>query len=174
MQTSPKIGEVRFLKGFCTNALNLHGHPLQILERNLGFGSGRLAAGASVFFLDQLLTPEDFRLGGYTYYSSGALRGHKLRPEDVDANRMEALLKREHGWSDQQLRDYKQKMIGRTICLNGHQRIAKLVPAAPGIDYPPGAGVFQIEVIRKEGVRFRLKATISAGQTWLGDYTDPR
>jgi hypothetical protein len=175
MNTALKVGEVKFAKGFCTHAVVLRGRYLGELETLLGYRNGRLAAGATVLFLDCLLTPEDFRLGGYNYFSDGTLRGHKLPPESRDPYRMEALLKREHRWSDEQIKGFKRNMIGRSLVLKDSQRVAKLIPATPHMgpeEYPPGEGIFQIELIRL--VRFRVKATIAPGQKWLGDYQDPQ
>ena len=165
------MGSVHQMTGFCTHAFLLRGKPLPELERLLGYRSGRLAAGATILFLEALPTAEDFQLAGYTYFSDGALQGHKIPPADRDPYRMESLLKTENGWSDAQLRAYKQKMIGTKLVIVGHERLAKLIPSTlhtVGEDYPPGTGIFQVKIVRP--LRFRVKASITPGQKWLGDY----
>ena len=159
-------------KGFCTHAFLLRGKSLGDLEGLLGYRRGRLASGATILFLEALPTPGDIQLAGYTYFSDGAAGGHKLAPADRDPYRMESLLKSELGWSDTQLRDYKQKMIGSKIVVKGHERLAKLVPATghtPGEEYPPGTGVFQVKIVHP--LRFRVKASIAPGQKWLGAFS---
>jgi hypothetical protein len=85
---------------------------------------------------------------------------------------MESLLKSRFGWSDEQLRAHKRKLIGTKIVIAGQERLAKLVPVtgpSPGEEYPPGSGVFQIKVIRP--LPFRVKANVPQGQRWLGDFS---
>src|ERR1700689_1993748 len=94
----------------------------------LGDRRGRLASGATILFLEMLPNPDDLQLAGYTYFSDGALQGHKVDAADHEPYRMESLLKSEHGWNDSQIRAYKQKMIGAKIVISGHERLAKLIP----------------------------------------------
>ncbi len=165
-------GTVCQMTGFCTHAFLLRGKSLTDLEGLLGYRPGRLASGATILFLEKLPAPEDIQLAGYTYFSDGAVLGHKLAPADRDPYRMESLLKSELGWSDAQLRAHKQKMIGTKIVISGHERLAKLIPAmshSPGEEYPPGKGIFQVKVVRP--LPFRVKDVIAAGQKWLGDYS---
>lgn len=164
-------GAIYQMTGFCTHAFLLRGKSLTELEALLGYRPGRLASGAAILFLEKLPTPDDIQLAGYTYFSDGAVQGHKLAPADRDPYRMEALLRSELGWSEAQLRAHKQKMIGTKIVISGHERLAKLIPAmahSPGEEYPPGKGIFQVKVVRP--LPFRVKDVITAGQTWLGDY----
>lgn len=164
-------GTLHQTTGFCTHAFLLRGKSLNDLEDLLGYRRGRLAGGATVLFLEKLPTPDDIQLAGYTYFSDGAVQGHKLSPVDRDPYRMESLLRSELGWSDAQLRAHKQKMIGTKIVIAGHERLAKLAPAtghSPGEEYPPGKGIFQVKVVRL--LPFRVKDTIAPGHKWLGDY----
>jgi hypothetical protein len=172
MATALALSTAHQMKGFCTHAFLLRGKPLTELEDLLGYRRGRLAAGATILFLEALPTPDDFQLAGYTYFSDGAVQGHKLPPADRDPYRMESLLKAELGWSDLQLRAHKQKMIGTKLVISGPERIAKLIPATAhttGEEYPPGKGIFQVKIVRP--LRFRVKASIAPAQKWLGDYT---
>ena len=171
MPTALTAGSIHQMTGFCTHAFLLRGKSLNDLEDLLGYSRGRLANGATILFLERLPTPDDIQLAGYTYFSDGAVQGHKLAAADRDPYRMESLLKSELGWSDLQLRTHKQKMIGTTIVINGHERLAKLVPVTGhtlGEEYPPGKGIFQVKVVRP--LAFRVKAIIAPGQKWLGDY----
>jgi hypothetical protein len=141
------------------------------LDGLLGYRSGRLASGAMILFLEQLPEPDDFQLAGYTYFSGGAVEGHKLGPNERDGSRMEDLLSSEHGWTDVQIRKYKQGMIGNKIVISGAERLAKLIPCTPHghlEDYPPGSGVFQLNITKR--LLFRVKANISPGETWVGDF----
>jgi hypothetical protein len=172
MATGLGLNTVHDMTGFCTHAFLLRGKPLTELEDLLGYRRGRLAAGATILFLQALPTPDHFQLAGYTYFSDGAVQGHKRPPADRDPYRMESLLKAELGWSDVQLRAHKQKMIGTKLVISGHERLAKVIPvtpSAPGEEYPPGKGVFQVKIVRP--LPFRVKANIAPGQSWLGDYT---
>lgn len=169
MHSGLSIGTVE-MTGYCTKAAFLRGKTLPELERLIGYGDGRLAGGATIFFLRQLPAPDDFQLAGYNYFSDGAVRGHKLTPAGRDPYRMENLLRKE-GWSDADIRAYKQKMIGTSMVIDGPDRLAKLVPVIterPGEDYPPGPGIFQVRIIRL--LHFQVKAHILPGQKWLGDY----
>lgn len=171
MATLLKVDTVHDMTGFCTHAFLLRGKSLTNLEDLLGYRRGRLANGATILFLDRLPVPEDFQLAGYTYFSDGAVQGHKLDPADRDPFRMESLLQSEHGWSHGQIQAYKQKMIGTKITIAGHERLAKLLPVTrptPGEGYPPGKGIFQVNVVRP--LPFRVKANVGPGQLWLGDY----
>jgi len=172
MATGLAVGTVHQMTGFCTHAFLLRGKSLSDLESLLGYRKGRLAEGATILFLEALPTVDDFQLAGYTYFSDGALQGHKHAPADRAPYRMETLLKTENGWSDAQLRAHKQKMIGVKLVIGGYERLAKLIPATPhtaGEDYPPGSGIFQVKIVRP--LRFRVKATVAPGHKWLGDYT---
>ena len=171
MATGLTVGTAHQMTGFCTHAFLLRGKPLSELEKLLGYRSGRLAAGATILFPDAAPTVDDFQLAGYTYFSDGTLQGHKLPPSDRDPYRMESLLKSENGWTDVQLRAYKQKMIGTKLVVAGHERLAKLIPATlhmAGEEYPPGSGIFQVKIVRP--LRFRVKASIAPGEKWLGDF----
>ena len=171
MATAFTPGTMHQTTGFCTHAFLLRGKPYKTLEDQLGYRRGRLASGWTILFLEWVPTPDDFQLAGYSHFSDGAVRGHKLAPADRDPYRMEALLKSEMGWSDAQLRSHKQKLIGTKIVISGYERLAKLVPATAHSekeDYPPGQGIFQVKVVRP--LPFRVKAIIAPGQEWLGDY----
>src|SRR4029077_15347687 len=118
-----------------------------------------------------LPNPDDLELAGYTYFSDGAIQGHKVTPEDRAPLRMEALLKSEDGWSDAQIRLRKQKMIGSKIVIAGPDRLAKLVPNTPEAlheEYPPVTGFFQVRIRRR--LLFRVQADIAPDTRWLGDY----
>ncbi|MBA3974876.1 MAG: hypothetical protein C0504_11745 [Candidatus Solibacter sp.] len=165
------IGSTVFRKGFCTHALHLRGKTLRELAELLGYEQSRLAAGASVLFLQSVPGPHDFQLSGYTHFSDGAVQGHLLKPAERAPFQMEALLKTEQGWSDADLLKHKQKMIGGKITISGPERLAKLEPFtgySPGELFPPGKGVFQVRLIRE--MRFIVKAQILPGQKWEGDY----
>jgi hypothetical protein len=165
------IGTVQQRTGFCTHAFLLRGKPLSELEDLLGYSRGRLAAGATILFLERLPSAQDIQLAGYTYFSDAAVQGRKHSPADREPYRMESLLRAELGWSDAQLAAHKQKMIGTKIVIAGHERLAKLVPQTshtPGDEYPPGKGIFQVKIVRP--LPFRVKADIAPGQKWLGDY----
>jgi hypothetical protein len=154
------------MKGFCTKAFLLAGKSLNLLEVQLGYSPGRLKDGATIFFLEMLpLNPDDFELAGYTHFSGGAFRGQK----------MESLLESQDGLSKAQIRALKQKMIGTTIVVSGHERLAKLVPKkaqSPGESYPAGPGIFQINIVRP--LWFVRKAEIGPGKQWFPDYSSPR
>ena len=160
------------MTGYCTHAFLLRGKSLNELEDLVGFRRGRLAGGATIYFLEALPVPDDIQLAGYTYFSDGAVQGHKLAPADRDPFRMESLLRTEMGWTDAQIRAYKQRMIGTKIVISGHERLAKLDPVTPhsaSEEYPPGKGIFQVRVVRP--LSFKLKANIAPGARWLGDYS---
>jgi hypothetical protein len=115
MPTVLTSGTVHQMTGFCAHAFLLRGKSLDDLEDLLDYRRGRLARGATILFLEKLPPPDDIQLAGYTYFSEGAVQGHKLAPADRDPYRTESLLKSELGWSDVQLRAHKQKMIGTKI-----------------------------------------------------------
>ena len=89
MASTLAAGQIYFTAGFCTHAFLLRGKSLSDLERLLGYRSGRLAAGAALLFLEQLPGPDDLELARYTYFSDGAIQGHKLTPEDTALDGLE-------------------------------------------------------------------------------------
>jgi hypothetical protein len=171
MSTGLSVGTLKQMTGYCTHAFLLRGKTLEQLEDLLGYRRGRLVTGATILFLKQLPGPDDFQFAGYSYFSDGAVTGHKLNPADRDPYRMESLLKSEHGWSETQIRTHKQKMIGTKIVVSGPERLAKLIPVtahSPGEEYPPGQGVFQVKITR--ALPFEVKSIVPPNQKWLGDY----
>jgi hypothetical protein len=171
MDIEQSVGDTVWTLGYCTHAWLLRGKSLGQLERMLGFRTGRLDEGATILFLQRLPGANDFQLVGYTYSPDGTEGGHKLQPQDREPRRMESLLKSEHGWSDSDIRKYKEKMVGGKVVIRGCERLAKLCPVTAhteGENYPPGHGVFQLKIIRP--LPFKIKAKILPGEEWRGDY----
>lgn len=159
------------MTGFCTEAFHLCGKPLEKLEQLLGYRQGRLSAGATILFLETLPGPHDFLVSSYTYLSDGKVEGQTLSDEERDPYRIEPMLTSEMGWSHDDLRTYKQKMIGTKIVVASHLRLAKVVPSTPYSEVEqdaPSNRIFQVRLVRP--LRFRVKATIAPGQTWPGDF----
>lgn len=92
-------------RGFCTHAFLLRGRTPGVLEHLLGFREGRLSEGAAILFLEKLPCVGDFELAGFTYFSDGAVQGHKLDKAARDPYRMESLLRTDHRWSDKDIRE---------------------------------------------------------------------
>ena len=69
------------------------------------------------------------------------------------------------------MRRKKMATIANVFRLNGHKRLAKVVPVNPQSGpnpYPPGTGFPQWELVNP--LRFRVVKLIGPGQTYLGNY----
>jgi hypothetical protein len=160
-----RLNGVYRMKGFFTKALYLRSQPAREVEVRLGYAAGRLAAGWWLLFLEQLPAPDEFEFRGYSQMSGGIPQGH-LDPGGRNA--------------EQRLRDdgvnvprLKQNMAVNGFRVSGPERLAKvlpLVPAAGPMPYPPGSGIPQWELVKRD-LPFRAAALIKPGETYLGDYT---
>ena len=174
MEPELKVGSMVKERGFCTHAFLLRGRPPELLETLLGFRTGRLSEGAVILFLEEPPSVDDFELAGFTYFSDGAVQGHSLDDAARDPYRMESLLRTQHGWSEYDIREYKRRMIGRKLVIQGPDRLAKLVPAIPHTkeeEYPPGSGIFQVKIVRP--LQFRVEAVLRPGEKWKGGFSGP-
>jgi hypothetical protein len=141
----------------------LRSQPGGELERRLGYGPGRLSRGWWLLFALVKPRPDNFEFGGYTHFS-GARIGHpglgNARPT------VEEELQRDFGGPAQVLAA-KAAYIARLQTI-GHERLAKVLPVAPGADYPVGSGVYQCNIPRP--IPCRVTAFIAPGETYLGMY----
>ena len=148
--------------------------PRSDIERNVGYGPGRLAAGYWVLLLVEYLTPEDFEFSGTTLRSGGRLGLPAKTPAlDTLRPRVHDRIAAERGADG-----YRnlQKQVLRSIASVGPNRIAKVLPedrlnrpARPNEDYPMGAGSLQWTLV-PPGKRFLVAMHVSAD----GTATTPR
>lgn len=90
------------------------------LERRLGFEPGSLSLGWYVLFmLGRPPVPSEFRLGGYTHFSDGHIRGHRTPkgPHVEDSLRSESI----------DVLSRKQ-FSAANFTIDGPQRLTKIVP----------------------------------------------
>src|SRR4051794_4070052 len=97
------------------------------LEKRIGYGPGRLANGYWLVFALEKPSPDNFEFGGYTYFS-GARIGHPSLGDSRPT--VEASLKADVG-GDPRLVALKRKHV-EGLQLFGYDRLAKLIPVAPG------------------------------------------
>jgi hypothetical protein len=165
------VGQEARMAGYVLRLDSIRGQPPAELERRLGFRVGRLAQGWRLLLLLDRPAPEQIELRGYTHWSDGAPSGHLL-PEGARAGRRaEDLLQSQHGFSAQDLLKTKRGIVDRYFLLQGPSRIVKVLPVTPhtGAEiYPPGTGIQQWRLAVP--LRFRVKALVSPGQSYTGDW----
>ncbi|MEO0462041.1 MAG: hypothetical protein AAF127_02850 [Pseudomonadota bacterium] len=161
------VGTVRALSGFITQAKYLRSKTTLEVERRLGYRSGRLAQGYTLWFLLDPLRPEDFEFRGYTQMSGGVPMGHKPSHAN-DPNAEESL--RAGGYDVDAI---KRRICEETFKYSGPDRLCKVTPNAPVFgenDYPPGSGIPQWEILRHRAKRFKVAAEIAGDGRYTGDY----
>jgi hypothetical protein len=113
--------------GFITREAFLLGKTLAEMERVLGYRSGRLAAGVSIYALLRLPQNHEFKFAGYTHWPGGEPVGGRPAVEFDEAKIKNDI--REHKWA-----------------LRGPNRVVKVKPLTAHSEaevYPPGAGAEQ-------------------------------
>ena len=152
------------LAGFVTVAMPLRSQSTAELESRLGYAPGRLNGGWWLLFLTQMPAPGDFEYRGYSHMSGGIPQGHLRLPGGKTTEQM----LRARGFN---MRNLKAQTIANTFKLNGHHRLAKLLPVTDPSGpnpYPPGTGIPQWELVKC--LRFRVVKLIGPGQMYLGNY----
>jgi hypothetical protein len=150
------------MKGFITQAKFLRSHSASELEQRLGYGTGRLANGWWLLFLEQMPQPNDYEFMAYSHMSGGVPQGH-LNPPGGRTTEQSLQSK---GFDMTVL---KQKTIRDTFTLTGPDRLAKVIPVLGGDAYPQGKGIPQWKLLRD--LTFRAVAEIAPNQTYTGNYT---
>jgi hypothetical protein len=159
------VGIIDQFNGNFTKALYLRTQSSAELERRLGYGTGRLAKGWWLLFALDRPTPGSFEFGGYTYFSGSrigdpGLASHRPHVEDD-------LLKNFGGAAG--MAAAKARHIAG-LELGGPNRLAKVIPVAPGSDYPVGTGIYQCNVTTPP-IRCKVAAYVPPGSVYLGNYT---
>lgn len=157
------VGTVDDFKGNFTKAMYLRSQPGGELERRLGYGPGRLSQGWWLLFALVKPTPDNFEFGGYTHFS-GARIGHPSLGNARPA--VEEELQRNLGGPAQVLAA-KASHIAKLQTI-GYERLAKVLPIAPGADYPVGSGIYQCNIPRP--ILCKVAAFVAPGGTYLGMY----
>lgn len=157
------VGTIDFFKGNFTKALYLRGQSSSELERRLGYGPGRLAQGWWLIFALDKPASTDFEFGGYTHFSGSRIGDPKL---GASRDHVETDLAKHLGGSA----GVAHAKIGHVagLELSGPNRLAKVIPVAPGNDYPVGAGIYQCNVTSP--VKCKVAAFVPPGGTYLGNY----
>lgn len=142
------IGELRGFTGNVTTLNWIGPRPAEEVERNLGFGPGRLSRGYWVILLKQALKPIDFEFDGNTLRSGGRF-GLPATTATADSARMRVHddIRNRLGQAGYlALQERALQLIQRT----GPERIAKVIPVAPhdsnmapSDQYPMGGGGLQ-------------------------------
>lgn len=147
-----KVGDVfPGVTGYITQDKFLIGRTLAELERNLGFHTGRLMAGALFVKLDALPAKEGFELGGYSMTAK-----HRFdMPPGLDAAKLKSLVMER--WT-----------------LTGPDRLIKVLATTrhdstmeDDDQYPPGLGIPQWNILRQGSVPGTVVAT---PRTWSDRY----
>ena len=147
------LGATIAVAGDVTKNRSVRARSAADLERSLGYGAGRLAAGWWVLLLQETLTTADFRLSGLTLRSGGKL--------GLPSNDPLAESRRRHV-SDQILQEHGaagyaalQRWALSTVTPHGDDRIVKVLPVTPhdpamgaADQYPMGAGGLQWTLLR--------------------------
>ncbi len=143
-----KVGVTASLYGNVTTLNWIGPRPAAEIEKNVGYGPGRLSAGYWVLLLVQQLTPEDFEFEGTTLRSGGkvGLPG-ETNAEDAARFRVHDQILSERGQAGYQA---LQLSALRSVKIIGPERIAKVLPEtghddamSPAKQYPMGGGGLQ-------------------------------
>ncbi|HBY63913.1 MAG TPA: hypothetical protein DEH78_29155 [Solibacterales bacterium] len=155
------IGSTVTLDGYILKLHFIRGQTPGELEKRIGFGDGRLSAGAWLLFLLDRPGVDDFEYRGYTHFSDGKPTGSTQNAEQ--------LLRAEFGWTQKDLDKHKKGTIGG-FQISGPERLAKVVPVIPHSSsqtYPPGSAIPQWKLVKP--LRFRVKELIGPGRAYEGD-----
>jgi hypothetical protein len=154
-----KVGETRTFTGNVTTLNWIGPRPPAEVERNLGYGPGRLGAGYWVLLLVRELTPDDFEFEGTTLRSGGRLGlPGATAAEDAARSRMHDQILVERGPAGYRA---LQEQALRSVKTAGPERIAKVLPEtghdpamAPSLQYPMGGGGLQWTIKKSRPVPF--------------------
>lgn len=159
------VGDTLSAKGFFTQAMWLRMQAQETLEDRLGYKRGRLREGWYLLFMVQMPRADQFEVRGYSHMSGGVALGHLPNPPDP-RNSEQRL--RDGGYD---LRRIKESLVRETFTLNGHLRLAKVIPIAraSGVDdYPVGSGIPQWTLVTD--LNFRCAAVVAPGAMYTGLY----
>ena len=154
-----RVGDFALLTGNVTTLNWIGPRPAADVERNLGYGAGRLSQGYLVVLLKQMWTPEDFEFEGTTLRSGGRL-GLPAHTTAADAlrPRVHDRIQAERGPLGYQ--ELQQHAL-RSAMITGPQRIAKVIPTTrhdvdmpPAEQYPMGGGGLQWTIKKSRPCRF--------------------
>jgi hypothetical protein len=163
LEASPaSVGIEDSFSGNFTKARFLRGQSSSELERRIGYGPGRLAAGWWLLFLLERPTADNFEFGGYTHFSGSRIGPPKLGNQRPHVEADLATLLGQAG-----LAATKARQIA-ALQLQGPERLAKVLPIAPGNDYPTGSGIYQCNIPRP--LRCKVAAFMGPGQIYQGNY----
>jgi len=157
------VGSESEFSGNFTLAKYIRGQSGAELERRIGYGPGRLAAGYWLLFALERPTADNFQFGGYTYFS-GARIGHPSLGDSRPS--VETGLETGLG-GNPSLVAVKKKHVEQ-VQLFGPDRLAKIIPVAAGQEYPVGSGIYQCNV--PHPIRCKVAAFVGPGAVYQGDY----
>jgi hypothetical protein len=173
----PTVGTFLPLSGDVTTLNWIGPRPPRMVEINLGFGYGRLAAGYWIAVLKEPLQPDDFVFGGTTMRSGGRLGlPASNAADDALRPRVHDQIMNERG--AQGYRGLQHKALA-TVPIVGWNRIAKVLPVtahnaalAPDLQYPTGGGGLQWTIDRAHKKRFLIALHVDpAGMADAGSFT---
>jgi len=161
------LGSEVFLNGNITQNTDVGARSARALEKSLGFGAGRLAAGWAVLVLKQTLLPGDFQLEGLTLRSGGRLGLPADTPAADQARRkVHDQIMEEYGVEG--YRNLQQFGLAG-VAEKGQTRLVKVVPVTspgadvvPSVDYPMGRGGLQWRLIG--ACKFLVAMTVDANE----------
>ena len=148
------LGSDPKLTGNVTRLNSVGAKPSQLLERDLGYGPGRLSQGYFIAILREKLRPEAIEFAGYSLRSGGRYGLPLADPAaDADRERVHDRMVARDGKAhvDKQLAAFAALPEN----LIGEKRIVKVLPvirhlgANPADEYPMGSGVPQWD-LKKE------------------------
>ena len=158
------VGAADVFDGYFTKALYLRSKSTSEIERLLGYGGGRLSLGWWLLFALERPAPANFEYAGLTHFSDGRIGDPRLgdaRPRAEDD------LKTLMGGPAAVERSKVSHIAA--LQLTGSDRLSKVLPVAPGSDFPAGAGIYQCKI--PKGIRCKVAAFIGPSATYQGLYT---
>lgn len=158
------VGTTGKFSGNFTKAKFIRGQSCSELELRVGYGSGRLDHGYWLLFALEKPDPANFEFGGYTHFSGARIGDPRIGGERAS---VEAELARTLGGSGA-VAEAKKRHVD-DLQLIGPDRLAKIIPVAPGTEYPVGSGIYQCNI--PAPISCRIAAFVGPGETYQGSYS---
>jgi hypothetical protein len=146
-----QVGQLVRSKGCLTRLIDIVNRDPAYIERTVGFHSGRLARGYYLLLLKERLTADDIEFYGYTHFSGGRI-GPPPTASDTPDTRLPVQQSLEARVGPGGVRTLQTKFAAG-VQLAGPSRLVKVVARIThdrtmtgGLQYPPGAGVMQVNL----------------------------
>lgn len=173
--TELQVGKPARTTGCLTRLIDVVNRDPSYIEQAVGFHGGRLARGYYLLLLKEKLAAEDVEFYGYTYLSGGRIGKPPSAPGSPDTREAvsQSLLTEVGPTGMRKL----QAGFAERAEISGPYRLVKIVPRiehdqakASGVQYPPGRGVMQVNLINPK--LFLVAAEVQPSRRFHGGLLD--